>query len=162
MGFFTEVKERATTAIKNVTFKNNPLHKVDDVINKNLGGYGNLAMGAGIVAASVLTGGVAAAGAGTAFSSGGAIAGGVTGSLIGGASVGSGIEGRKAEREANAQAAAQQAEVDRANALAEAQRRANLYSLRKQVGAVGAGSKSTIFSGGGSATKDTATSVVLG
>lgn len=73
------------------------------------------------------------------------------------------LDNSKAEAEAARIAAAEQAEIDKANALAEQQRRANLLSLRKQVGAVNIGSKSTVFSGGSTTdNKNTATGIVLG
>ena len=67
-----------------------------------------------------------------------------------------------AEAKTEAALAAQQREIDAENARADAQRRANLLSLRKQVGAVNVGAKSTVFSGGGETDKKTATGVVLG
>lgn len=73
------------------------------------------------------------------------------------------LDNSKAEAEAARIAAAEQAEIDKANALAEQQRRANLLSLRKQVGAVNVGKSSIFGSGSASAsTKDETTGIILG
>lgn len=147
-------------AFNYATFKENPLHKADDIINKNLGGYGNVLTTAGMIAAGIATGGIAFAAEAPAYA---AIAAGSAVGLTGIAQGGAGIEARKAERDAEAIAAAEQAEINKANAQADAQRRANLLSLRKQVGAVNVGAKSTVFSGGSTTdNKNTATGVVLG
>lgn len=122
---------------------------------------------AGVIAGTVFTGGaLAGAIAGT-----GAVAGGtaamtgtaMTASLLGGAYSGySSASGHHEEQKLAKQQAAQQREIDAENARADAQRRANLLSLRKQVGAVNVGVKSAVFSGGGEKDKNTATGVVLG
>lgn len=160
MGFFKKVwNETVKKPFQYATFQRNPLHDADDFINKKLGGYGNLALAAGIAVAGIATGGAAWAGGYGAMAAYGAAAAGVA------AGVGTGISGAqaaKSEREANERAAAQQAEVDKANAQAETQRRANLLSLRKQVGATNVGAKSSVFSGGSTETKTTGTGVVLG
>lgn len=150
-----------TKTKKYVTFNKNPLRKVDDFIVRDLGGYGNVAKTAGIIAAGVLTGGAAIAAEGVAFSTTGAILGGVAGAGIGAGSMSSGIEAKKAESEAKQVAAEQKAEVDKANAQADRQRRAQLFALRKQVGAVDVGAKSSIYSGSSSKT-DKVNDIILG
>ena len=142
---------------------------------------------AGIVAGAILTGGAvagmagvggaagaASAAAGTtalgSVTAGSALAGGAAtlgtattaGLLGGGYAAYSKGKARHEERKLATAAAQEQAEINKANALAETQRRANLLSLRKQVGAVNVGSKSTVFSGGGSEEKQNATGVILG
>jgi len=145
-------------AFNYATFKENPLHKVDDAI-QSIGGYGNLALAAGIAIAGVATGGAAAAAGYGALASYGAAAAGIA---TGAAKIASGYQGVKDDKRLEDKANQQQMEIDKENAKADAQRRANLLSLRKQVGAVNVGAKSTVFSGGGETDKKTATGVVLG
>ena len=130
------------------------LHALDDFIVRDLGGYGNVAKAAGIVAAGVLTGGAAGVAYGTTI-------GAVAGAGIAAGSMASGIEAKKAESEAKQVAAEQKAEVDKANARADRQRRAQLFALRKQVGAVDVGAKSSIYSGS-SSTTDKVNDIILG
>ena len=131
------------------------LHAMDDMINRDLGGYGNVAKAAGIVAAGILTGGAAGVAYGTTM-------GAVAGAGVAAGSLASGIEAKKAESEAKRVAAEQKAEVDKANAQADRQRRAQLFALRKQVGAVDVGSKSSIYSGGSSSTTEKVSDIILG
>lgn len=122
------------------------IRKVNNFVKNDLGGWDNLLQGAGLVAAGVLTGGAATAlGAGTIAGVSATTAGGIAGGLVATGSVGSGIEARKLELEADRQNAAAQAEIDKANRLAETQRRAELFSLRKQVGKKTIGTKGSIY-----------------
>lgn len=131
------------------------LHGMDDMINKNLGGYGNVAKAAGIVAAGVLTGGMSGVAYGTTI-------GAVAGAGVAAGSMASGIEAKEAERDARQAAREQKAEVDKANALADRQRRAQLFALRKQVGAVDVGSKSSVFTGSSSDSSQKVNDIILG
>lgn len=165
MGLLKKVKKAISNTAKYVTFNKNPLHKLDDVINKNLGGYGNLAAGAGIVAAGVLTGGAAAGLGATLAGSSSAVvgAGAVAGAGLAAGSVGAGIAEKKAVREAEHQQAQADAEAKAEQEKADRQRRASLYSLRKQVGKTVGGN--TAIRGGSSYTTDKTqdyTGVVLG
>lgn len=157
MGLFKKIKKVAKDVYKGATFQKNPFKQFDKFVNQDLGGWGNVLQGAGIVAAGVLTGGVAAAGltavgaAGAGMAVGaGALAG--AGMAVG--SVDAGIQQAKAERQAAKDAAAAQAEANKANDLAERQRRASLYSLRRQVGVRNVGAN-TAIRGGTSTTVDT-------
>ena len=124
-------------------------------------------LGAGIVAGTIFTGGaLAGAIAGTGAIAGGTAAmtaGAISGSLLAGGYAGysSASEHHEAAKLAEQQAEEQRV-IDAENAKAYAARRANLLSLRKQVGAVNVGAKSTVFSGGSTETKTTGTGVVLG
>lgn len=165
MGLWKKVKKAVSNTAKYVTFNKNPLHKLDDVINKNLGGYGNLLASAGIVAAGVLTGGVAAgAGATIAGSSNAVIGAGIAaGTGLAAGSAGAGIAEKKATREADHQRSLADAEAKVEQEKADRQRRASLYSLRKQVGKTVGGN--TAIRGGASYTSDKTqdyTGVVLG
>lgn len=131
------------------------LHALDDLIVRDLGGYGNVAKAAGIVAAGVLTGGMAGVAYGTTI-------GAVAGAGVAAGSLESGIEAKKAESEAKQVAAEQKAEVDKANAQADRQRRAQLFALRKQVGAVDVGSKSSVFTGSSSDSSQKVNDIILG
>lgn len=137
---------------------NSELKRFDDFVNKDLGGWGNVAQGAGLIAAGVLTGGVAAAGmtaVGMAGSAGLAVGAGLAaGTGIAAGSVDSGIKQAQAQRQAKKEAAASQAEANAANDLAERQRRASLISLRRQVGVRTVGANAAI-KGGSSTTTDT-------
>lgn len=116
---------------------------------------------AGVIAGTVFTGGALAGGlaGGTAALTGTAI----TGSLLAGGYMGySSADAHHEAQKLAKQAVQEQIEIDKENAKADAQRRANLLSLRKQVGAVNVGAKSTVFSGGSETDKNTATGIVLG
>lgn len=82
-------------------------------------GWRSLLKGVGLIGAGLLTGGL-------------------VGGIVGGISAAGNIAGeyatQKAIDEAERQNAAAQAEIDKANRQAENERRAQLYSLRKQVG----------------------------
>lgn len=127
--------------------KKNPFEEFNNFIKNEAGGWGNVAMGAGILAAGILTGGVAAAGLGGAYAGGLIAAGTAAGAGIAAGSVSSGIKQAEYQREAEKAAASAQAEADKANALADSQRRASLYSLRRQVGVRNVGA-STSSAGG--------------
>lgn len=159
-GFTSKLYDKTVSQpFKYATFEKNSLHKADDAVQK-IGGYGNLAMAAGIALAGVATGGAAWAAGYGAMAAYGAAGAGIAAGIGTGVS---GYESAKEEKRAEAIAAAEQAEINKANALADAQRKANLLSLRKQVGAVNVGAKSTVFSGSSTTdNKNTATSVVLG
>lgn len=58
--------------------------------------------------------------------------------------------------------AAERQEAKRAEEMADNQRRASLYALRRQVGAVNVGVRSSVFGGGSGDKEKTATGVVLG
>lgn len=57
---------------------------------------------------------------------------------------------------------AERQEAQRAEEMADNQRRASLYALRRQVGAVNVGVRSSVFGGGSGDKEKTATGVVLG
>lgn len=134
---------------------NKELNRFDDFVNKDLGGWGNIAQGAGLIAAGVLTGGVATAmGAGTILGVGATTIGGLAGTGIAVGSVSSGAEQAKADRQAKKEASAAKAEANAANDLAERQRRASLISLRRQVGVRNVGGN-TAIRGSSSTTTDT-------
>ena len=151
MGFFKEagkfIKKHTKQSWEYGTFQKDPFKGADKFIRNDLGGYGNVAMTAGIILAGIATGGIATAAGASAYAAGAATAAGVA---AGAASGISGAEARKEEIAADKKASAQRREVAKANALEEEQRRASLYALRKQVGATNVG-KSAIF-GSGSAT----------
>lgn len=141
------------------------IRKANNFVKNDLGGWDNLLQGAGLVAAGIFTGGAATAlGAGTIAGMSAATAGGIVGGLAATGSVGRGIEARKLELEAESQNAAAQAEIDKANRRAENERRAQLYSLRKQVGRP-VGAKVGIYnnsSGSGTTSLSQYNGVVLG
>lgn len=171
MGFFKKVgkfiKKHTKQAWEYGTFQKDPFKGADKFIRNELGGYGNVLMTAGIIAAGIATGGaLSAAGAGTmagaGTAAGAATAGAATatglssyaasaaiaaGVATGVASGVSGAEARKEEIEAHKQAAKEKKAVAKANALEEEQRRASLFALRRQVGATNVG-KSAIFGSG--------------
>lgn len=137
------------------------IRKVNNFVKEDLGGWGNLLKGAGLLAAGIFTGGAAAAlGAGVPA----IVAGGLVGGLTATGSVSGGIEAKKLEQEAERQNAAAQAEIDKANKRAENERRAQLYSLRRQVGRP-VGAKVGIYnnsSGSGTTSLSQYNGIVLG
>lgn len=134
--------------------KRETVSRFNNFVKRDLGGWDNILKGAGLVAAGVLTGGLgAAAGAGTIAGLSATTAGGIAGATLAAGSVASGIEAEKLERQAEKENAAAQAEIDKANKLAETQRRAELFSLRKQIGKKNVGTKGAIF--GASSSKST-------
>lgn len=138
------VKKQTKQAWEYGTFQKDPLKGADKFIRNELGGYGNVLMTAGIIAAGIATGGIATAAGASTYAAGAATAAGVA---TGAASGISGAEARKEEIEAHKQAAEEKKAVAKANALEEEQRRASLFALRRQVGATNVG-KSAIFGSG--------------
>lgn len=94
-------------------------------------GWRSLLKGVGLIGAGILTGGLVG---GTVLGMSAATAGGIVGAISAAGNIAGEYETQKAIDEAERQNAAAQAEIDKANRRAENERRAQLYSLRKQVG----------------------------
>lgn len=94
-------------------------------------GWRSLLKGVGLIGAGILTGGLVG---GTVLGMSAATAGGIVGGISAAGNIAGEYETQKAIDEAERQNAAAQAEIDKANRRAENERRAQLYSLRRQVG----------------------------
>lgn len=94
-------------------------------------GWNSLLKGVGLIGAGILTGGLVG---GTVLGMSAATAGGIVGGISATGNIVGEYKTQKAIDEAERQNAAAQAEIDKANRRAENERRAQLYSLRKQVG----------------------------
>lgn len=114
------------------------LSNFDKFVSHELGGWDNIAIGAGLVAGTILTGGLAGAAVGgtllgTSATTVGLGAGAALGLATGGMTTKAGIEAGKAERQAAKEQAAYNAEVAKAEATSERNRRANLLNMRKSL-----------------------------
>lgn len=109
-------------------------------------GWRSVLKGIGLVGAGVLTGGLIG---GTVLGMSAATAGGIVGGIGATGNIAGEYKTQKAIDEAKRQNAAAQAEIDKATMQAENERRAQLYSLRKQVGRPVGGANVGIYNNSG-------------